>query len=86
MSICAVIPAYNEARRIGELLSVLQQAEFLSMIIVVDDGSSDGTDKIVQAVADQGHRVRLVIHTRNFGKGAALFTGTDLYRRHMMPC
>lgn len=78
MRVCAIIPAYNEARRIRQLLSVLQQTDCLSKIIVVDDGSSDGTDSIVQAIANEDCHIQPVTHRRNFGKGDALYTGASL--------
>lgn len=68
-----VIPAYNEAQAIGEVLEQICREPALveAEIVVVDDGSTDGT-------ADQVRRFprpRLVKHMRNTGYGAALSTG-----------
>ena len=67
-----VIPAYNEEQGLGpllkELVSVFPDAE----IIVVNDGSEDGT---AQVARDAG--VRVIEHDRNRGYGAALRTGTE---------
>ncbi len=67
--IYVVIPAYNEAQRIGEVLQSL--LKFPYSIIVVDDGSSDQTAEIVQK-----HPVIFLRHKINRGQGAALYTGT----------
>jgi glycosyltransferase involved in cell wall biosynthesis len=64
----AVVPCLNEAATIGNVVDDLRA--FLSKIIVVDDGSTDST---VTAATQAGARV--VRHSRNLGKGAALKTG-----------
>jgi len=72
-SICAIMPAYNEERSIGSVLQVLMAADFLSEIIVVDDGSQDLTAAIVRAMAEKDRRIRLLQHGTNLGKGQAVF-------------
>ena len=74
-SVSAVVPAYNEAGRVGRVLAVLRQVAELSEIIAVDDGSADATWADIQAAAASDPRVRGVKHAVNRGKGAALFTG-----------
>ena len=74
-AISAIIPAYNEAGRIERVLAVLRQVPELCEIILVDDGSSDGTWAEIQKAAAADSRVRGVQHPINRGKGAALFTG-----------
>jgi len=72
-----IIPAYNEAERLPPFLE--QVIEFAAAdprqveIIVVDDGSSDGTSDAVLSRAVPG--VRLIRHLQNAGKGAAVRTG-----------
>ena len=68
MKIVAVIPAYNEARTIRDV--VLRTLDQLSEVIVVDDGSSDGT-----AAELAGLRVTLISNPENLGKGASLWRG-----------
>lgn len=69
----AVIPAYNEATRIG---SVVRDARrFVDGVIVVDDGSRDGT---AQAAKEAGATV--VRHAHNGGAGAATMTGIEAAR------
>jgi glycosyltransferase involved in cell wall biosynthesis len=65
-----VIPAYNEAERLGTTLASV--AEFSPRIVVIDDGSTDGTP--AEALR---HPVWLVRHALNRGQGAAIQTGID---------
>ncbi|MFN2462333.1 MAG: dolichyl-phosphate beta-glucosyltransferase [Candidatus Dormibacteria bacterium] len=74
-----VVPAYNEARRLPPSLRVIDaylRAEgHRGELIVVDDGSSDGTSDLVEGLAAEGLNVRLLRHQSNRGKGAAVRTG-----------
>lgn len=65
-----VVPAYQEARRLGRVLETLLSR--YSHVVVVDDGSSDGTFEAAGA-----HRVWRLRHLLNCGQGAALQTGID---------
>jgi glycosyltransferase involved in cell wall biosynthesis len=74
-TISAIIPAYNEESRIGLVVEVLCKIGKLNEIVIVDDGSMDGTVK--EAVrAAQGDQ-RLIIHhnEQNLGKGQAVYNG-----------
>ena len=66
--IIAVIPAYNEERFIGSV--VLKTRQFAHAVIVVDDGSADGTGRIAEAAG-----AVVVQHPQNQGKGMALNSG-----------
>lgn len=70
MKIFIVVPAYNEAKRIGNVLKELQRTKLPT--IVVDDGSKDKTHEIARKykVTALGHRI-------NLGKGAAMKTGCE---------
>jgi len=72
--VVAVIPAYNEARFIGSV--VLQTRALVDQVIVVDDGSTDGTGEIARAAG-----AIVVRHEQNQGKGKALRTGLNEARR-----
>lgn len=74
-AVAAIVPAYNEAGRIGRVLETLHDTPELSEIIVVDDGSSDSTADEAEAASRRDPRLRVVRHERNQGKGQALFTG-----------
>jgi glycosyltransferase involved in cell wall biosynthesis len=69
-----LIPAYNEARTIGEVLDRIAALGLDYEVIVVDDGSTDATAGIVLARADHDKRVRL-LQKRNGGKGTAVRHG-----------
>lgn len=75
--VALVIPAYNEARRIGKLLAVVGQVEHLSRMIVVDDGSTDDTPAVVQEFARSDPRLQLLRSSANRGKGSAMFAGAE---------
>ncbi len=74
-----IIPAYNEAERIepslDTLFSYLQAQQFTSELIIVDDGSSDETAQVVEAMIDGNDSARLVRYTPNRGKGYAIRQG-----------
>ncbi|MEI7671300.1 MAG: glycosyltransferase family 2 protein, partial [Deltaproteobacteria bacterium] len=69
-----VIPVYNEKETVREIIRKVLNLDFVVEIIVVDDGSTDGTKKLLeQAKFDE--RVKTFFNDRNRGKGAALRTG-----------
>jgi glycosyltransferase involved in cell wall biosynthesis len=71
-----LVPAYDEAATIAEVLRRVAALGLDAEIVVVDDGSTDGTGAAVEAIARElgGDRVRLLSHARNRGKGAAVRT------------
>ncbi len=69
-----VIPVYDEKETILRIIDKVLQLDFVKEIIVVDDGSKDGTKELLREAAFDG-RVRIFFHDRNRGKGAALRTG-----------
>ena len=78
-SISAVVPALNEAESLPqlhkELVLALEQQGCVWEILYVDDGSRDGTDRVIEELAASDPRVGGIILRRNFGKSAALATG-----------
>ena len=80
--ISLLVPAFNEARTIEAVLRRAAAVDLRTEIVVVDDGSSDGTPEIAERVAaelDPG-RLRVVRHGHNQGKGAAVRTGLGAVR------
>jgi glycosyltransferase involved in cell wall biosynthesis len=73
-----VMPAYNEADTIGAIVPQVLAQRPVRELIVVDDGSTDGTWAKLEELAGEDWRVRLLRHTRNQGKGAALRDGLEL--------
>ena len=70
-----VIPVYNEAKTIEEIIKRVKSTPYKKEIIIVDDGSTDGTREILDKVKDG--EVKVFFHNQNMGKGAALKTGFE---------
>jgi glycosyltransferase involved in cell wall biosynthesis len=76
-----LVPAFNEAGILDENLKTLcnhmrgLEAEYRSEILVIDDGSTDNTGKIAEAMARTDSRVRVLHHNQNYGLGQALKFG-----------
>ena len=78
-----LIPAFNEERTLERVIdTVLKVPEDLE-IVLIDDGSSDGTWQVMQSRVD-GDRVRCVRHEANRGKGVAIRTGLQHARGHIV--
>ncbi len=76
MNLSVIIPVYNESKSIEEILRRVQATDLANEIVVVDDGSVDGTRDILKKL-DGKKRVRVILHEKNQGKGAAVRTGMD---------
>lgn len=74
MRLSVIIPVYNERATIREILRQVRAVGLADEIIVVDDGSTDGTREILEEEARNGD-LRVIFHERNMGKGAAVRTG-----------
>ena len=70
MRVSFIVPAYNEAATIGEVLARVEALEFDKQIVIVDDGSTDETPRVLEAWA--GRNGVHVIRQENRGKGAAI--------------
>lgn len=78
-----IIPCYNEAGTVDEIVSRVCGADTLGLsreIVLVDDGSSDGTVERLRALAQDFPMIRVEVHGTNRGKGAALRTGIGIAR------
>ena len=74
MKLSVIIPVYNEVESIETILKRVQDTKLASEILIVDDGSKDGTRDILKKL-DGKKGVRVILHEKNQGKGAAVRTG-----------
>jgi glycosyltransferase involved in cell wall biosynthesis len=68
-----IVPVYNEAAHLDDLLRAVLASPVHKEIIIVDDGSTDGTREKLEALPHI-ENVRIVFHERNYGKGASIRT------------
>jgi dolichol-phosphate mannosyltransferase len=77
--VSVVVPVYNEAAHIDYLLQAIQASPVKKEIIIVDDGSTDGTREKLQALPPNDG-LTVVFHEKNYGKGAAIRTALGYAR------
>ncbi len=78
--ISIVIPCFNEAKTIGELIGKVQSSDTLGLekeIIIIDDGSNDNSSEILNKYINKSG-FKIVIQTKNYGKGSALKKGFEI--------
>lgn len=73
MVVTALVPCYNEEQRIGRVLEVLTNCPAIKEVVVVNDGSTDGSVEVIKK-----YPVKLVDLAKNVGKGGALRAGIEL--------
>lgn len=71
-----VIPCFNEKQTITTLIDRVLESPWVAEVVIIDDGSSDGTRDLLATISNP--MIRVVIHEQNQGKGAALRTGFHL--------
>ena len=76
MKLSVIIPVYNEVESIREIVQRVQDTKLAWEILLVDDGSIDGTRDLLKEI-DGKDDVRVIMHEKNQGKGAAVRTGFD---------
>ena len=70
------MPCYNEQNTISDCVAAVLESPWVRELVIVDDGSSDGTREILSGYSDD--RVRIILQEKNGGKGSALRTGFAL--------
>ncbi|MDE6070713.1 MAG: glycosyltransferase, partial [Alistipes sp.] len=79
--ISVVVPLYNERESLPELVAWIDRVAaghaLAYEIILVDDGSSDGSWEVIEALRPQFPAVRAIGFARNYGKSAALYCGYE---------
>ena len=74
MLISVIIPIYNEIKTINDILERVIATGLIHEIILVDDGSSDGSRELLGTWS--GHQgIQVILHEKNLGKGAAIRSG-----------
>jgi glycosyltransferase involved in cell wall biosynthesis len=77
--VSVIVPVYNEVAHVEELLLAIHASPIKKEIIIVDDGSTDGTREKLQAMP-LANNVTVVFHEQNCGKGAAIRTALQYAR------
>lgn len=75
-SVSVVVPVYNEEAHLDELLRAVLASPVNKEVIIVDDGSTDGTREKLEALP-RIENVRIVFHEKNYGKGASIRTALN---------
>ncbi len=70
-----VMPCFNEIATVERAVERVLASPYVSQLVIVDDGSTDGTREVLGKLDDLDERVEVVLHPANRGKGAALRTG-----------
>jgi glycosyltransferase involved in cell wall biosynthesis len=76
MKLSVIIPCYNESATLRPMLAAVEGVGRADEIVIVDDGSTDGTRDILKELESHAG-VHVIYHERNLGKGAAVRTGFD---------
>ena len=73
-----IVPVYNEVQNLEKLVAKVLAVPIDKEVIVVDDGSTDGTSDLRDRIVAMGANIKWTAHTRNRGKGAGIRTGLTL--------
>lgn len=74
LKLSVIIPCYNERTTVATVIQRVRAVSLAHEIIVVDDGSTDGTREVLAEV-EPGEDLKIILHDHNQGKGAAVRTG-----------
>ena len=73
MKTIALVPVFNEAKNITDVLTELE--DFVDEILIINDGSWDGSERLIKAWFSEGHSGQLITLNRNKGNAAAILAG-----------
>lgn len=77
MKLSVIIPVYNEVATLEKIMHQVLAVEMADEILIIDDGSTDGTRDLLPAIEALDPMIRVILHDKNQGKGAAVRTGFD---------
>ncbi|MFQ3675008.1 MAG: glycosyltransferase family 2 protein [Endomicrobiia bacterium] len=77
MKISIIIPVFNERNTIEEVIKKVLNLPLEKEIIIVDDGSTDGTREILEQLKIKNENIKVLFHKKNLGKGAAIRTALE---------
>ena len=75
MKLSVIIPVYNELSTLEPAVRAVLAVNEADEILIIDDGSTDGTRDLYPAIAQLDPSIRIIMHEKNMGKGAAVRTG-----------
>jgi glycosyltransferase involved in cell wall biosynthesis len=75
VKLSVIVPVYNEVHTVEPAVRAVLDVGRADEILIIDDGSTDGTRDLYPRIAALDERIRIVLHERNQGKGAAVRTG-----------
>ncbi|MFQ5421604.1 MAG: glycosyltransferase family 2 protein [Anaerolineae bacterium] len=75
MKLSVIIPVYNERETLIDCVKSVLAVELADEIVIVDDGSTDGTKDLYDEAGTLSDRIKIFMHENNRGKGAAVVTG-----------
>ncbi|MCX6884142.1 MAG: glycosyltransferase family 2 protein [Verrucomicrobia bacterium] len=81
--LAVLMPCFNESRTVGEIAHRVLAQEVVAQLVIVDDGSTDGTWEHLQVLSKDG-RVQILKHPGNMGKGAAIRTALTMARQPLV--
>lgn len=73
MLLSVIVPVYNEEKYLREVLKKINAVPIEKQVIIVDDGSTDGTKALLDMIDYPNYE--MIHHNRNYGKGAGIRTG-----------
>jgi glycosyltransferase involved in cell wall biosynthesis len=77
MKLSVIMPVYNERSTIETIIDRVNDVGLADEVIIVDDGSTDGTRDILHELSSKHENIQLILHEKNQGKGAAVRTGIN---------